>query len=271
MDKPRILKEAEEPAELSWQETLRRNRAAYAASPAAFEEQLYRKKMGWRTRVFDAIANGDSLYAPASNDASLKAMQKVITELSRGWKLPSIPRLVVHKKRMGLHDTMELNAYTYVPELIEMNERSWYYFQQHMGQFKAVMAHELAHILRGDCTLEAALYEGLRPPDQTAEIGADRLGPIIYGHPGEYARETAAFVLHHQKINKLDPEESGDEELAANPLIRMLHKWAKILKDNGATNPDGTVIRAKALAIYEQTRPFTEFFARVDNAIKGRY
>ncbi len=108
-------------------------------------------------------------------------------------KFQEPPLLLVHGPRSSVYDDAKndlIGAAVQIPGYIDINEASRKYFLQpeHKIQFKAVMAHELAHLALGHCKAENIALSRTKPMDTEWEIRADLMGAVIYGNPKKYAK-----------------------------------------------------------------------------------
>ncbi|MDE3061316.1 MAG: hypothetical protein KGJ06_09925, partial [Pseudomonadota bacterium] len=88
----------------------------------------------------------------------------------------------------------------------------------------------------------------------------DRMGAIIHGNPKEYARTRTNMAFHTRPSLNIPHAQATEKYLSSNGLARMLHTWADILEQEGATDKvTGNIIdRKKALEVFERSKEFAQ-------------
>lgn len=250
-----------------WRQHLGSIRSHHRNDPSDLYNSTREELDNYLLNLDQMMEEGITRLAGKSRDKAVRRMQDEVDELSRGWLAP--PKLLVHRQQPD-EECSVLGAFTTVSDFIETDSFTGAHFKKHPGQLRAVMAHEVAHIYNKDCTPDGQIRSALRPPSQLVERLADLMGAIIHGNPGEYARECEAFLLENKRLSRTSPYLSSDTELSTYGLIRMLHKWAAILKNEGAVDAGGNIIRDKALQVYERAKSYTGLFEDLKNAARGR-
>ncbi len=240
-----------------WEEYSRRNRE----DTDGFRKFVVEDQEQLRAVVGEDIRAHHVTVAFDSTNTDLMQMQIVINELVKAYgDFDAPPKLLLHshKSRHAHAQKSYASVSTQLPEFIDLNEDGFHYFRKHMDQFKAAMAHELAHINNGDCSVDGMIANETKPENQKMEVLADRKAAIIFGNPKEYAKLSKDFSFQLMKDHKIEPHEYKRKYLSANGNARMLKKWADILESKGATNAEGNIIKESALDVFKDSRDLTE-------------
>ncbi len=259
-------KECPDPQNPKWKKKQDQEWREYISDPDGYVEIIVKDEHDQFKALRAGIRSGAIMEAERSGDAALKGMQKVIGKMARAsGLLKRTPKLLVHTAASYLFagSRNRLSVGVTNKEFIEINEYTKEYFSREPEQFKAVMAHELAHIARGDCSPESSVEYHLTPPNQKRENLADRLGAIIHGNPRQYAQSISDFVFHDTQENGVKPYHFRLHTLSANATARMVHKWADILEDEHAVDDKGNVIREQALEVFRRSVAVTERYLEV--------
>ena len=245
-------------------------REEYELNPKEFVAKIQRELDGIRDIVPRLVDSGSVIIAADSNDSRLVGMQHIIDELANVFGLASPPKLLVHRSSSPYdfaHESV-IDISLNVPEFIDINQYTKKYFLDRPNQFKAIVAHELAHIVNQDYLAENIAMRKIRPPNQMMEVLAERMGAIIHGNPKKYAEDSSRFSFRFAKKYSIDSSLFTPKYLSANGNARMLHHWADILAEQDATDSKGNinlepddkgVLRPlKALAVFERSKEFTE-------------
>lgn len=259
----REAKNKERPA----QETLHNWQAesdAYNTDPAAYRKKQEDRSQEAACRIEAGLQAGLIEFASASKDTRIQELQKIIDRMvdeSRQFKI--YPELVIHGDASWNYDEARgINARVGAPGIIETDSNAVRFFLEHPDAYKALIAHEMAHILNDDVSVESKMSTRTAPLDQKMEILADRMGAIIHGNPAQYAQAHAKLWSAGQAENS---HIFSKQYLSANGRARMLHKWADILQREGATDKDGNIVdKNKAMEIYARSQDLTDALAKFD-------
>lgn len=219
-------------------------------------------------KILYSIEAGDTIKVGASIDRAFQKMQSIINEMVQNDGMSGRPpTLVLHTLRANFKEAASDKPQLWVttPAFIEMNKaQADHFLKKDKGflQFRAVIAHEMAHIINRDLTPKKTIEDNTSPPTRKAEILADRMGAIIHGNPMKYAEATSAYFTSIGNGKDLDI--GSAVRPSYNHSIRSAYKWAKFLESQGAVDKNGDVILDKALAVYNSTKDFTDSIARIE-------
>jgi hypothetical protein len=257
-----------------WKQELKEQRLDYQDDPVKYRAEIERQEPAERERIEEALKNGNSYLVEDINDKCLKSMQHIIDRMATQSKLfgkpTKPPKLLVYKTTSEEESAAlkQVDIGVKIRDYIECNEFTKNYFLEHPDQFKAMCAHEMAHLVNGDCDVENTIRNLLTPPNHLQEVLADRMGAIIHGKPRVYANSMTDFLMADAKENHFLPSRSFNEHPSGNARARALHKWADILEREDAIDAKGNVILDKAMAVYERSKELTEDLLAIDLAMK---
>jgi hypothetical protein len=249
-------------------DAVRAAREEYAKDPQAYRQSIEAQREGLQSELERGVK--DRTILCAATDPSLEPLQHMLDELCRqnAALLPHSPRLLVHTYDSFEPQSLDQGLYASVTttQYIQTNPYTVEYAKTHPRHFRAIVSHELAHMVNGDLSTESIIRAETEFPNHHNEVLADRLGAILFGNPQEYARLTEEMIMQTWPYAR---HESTALYLSPNAQVRMLNKWVKILQDQQALNPDGTVILPRALEVFAKSRQFTGSLARIDTGVQG--
>jgi hypothetical protein len=241
----------QEPSRWDWQDYAQK----YRSDPEGLKRTIQEKIDNFRNFIRSNLDKGLGIKkAEDYDDPHIGELQKIIDQMAIACgKFPVIPKLIIHQGN-PLEDIFisGIDVSVNVPEFIESNAASIRYFISRPDIFKAVMAHEMGHIINDDQqNIENIILRMTSPPNRKEEILADLMGAIIYGKPRQYAEVNANHFGGGtgQHFHRRTPR-----YLSTNGHIRMLYKWANILEREGAIDDKGNVIPDRALAVFERSK-----------------
>lgn len=244
-----------------WKRKLKAAQRAYDADPEACIETIRQNEDGYREVIKEGVKLEVIIEAGRSDDPKVNALQTTINHMARVYgTFKPVPKLYILADNLAKEPgDSEWDVYARLPEQIHTNVTTANYFLKHMDHFKAVMAHEMAHIANGDHdNTDKRIAHRLTPPNQMREVLADRMGAIIHGNPRQYAKDLGDFLLHVAECEGTKPHISSQDYSSVNGRLRMLTKWAAILEREHATDDRGNIILDKALDVYKRSEEFAK-------------
>lgn len=233
------------------------SREAYAADPVAETKDEEKRQQDHGRSIRFSIQDGRKTLARNAPDPKIRALQDVVDELSA--KIPGFrsPELVISPSSPD--EKIKTNAFVRVPEYIQTYQACIDHYINRPEWFRAVMAHEIGHIVNGDVNVKGQVMGGIKRKNQLTEVLADRAAAMIYGNAAQYAA--------HISNPDIPPEHRHiyDEsyQLSWNGRRRMLEKWDKILRENGATDEHGNINLMAALPIFMRSKETAGLMAAI--------
>jgi len=191
------------------------------------------------------VQTGRAIRARDTDDALMREAQAIIDGYARGL-LPSPPDLYVYKPdpTRGPNVSHEAAASAHFGNVITMPQARLSMLEKDPALFRALMAHETAHQVNGDMTVESRMHYLQRPLNAKTEVLAHRMGAVLFGDVRGYTAEFDKLPLRKDSADSPDNAQ----------LREHMKQWEGVLNKAGAAK-DGVIIdRDWAMEVFRRSK-----------------